>query len=79
MRPLGLLERSHSGLVRALGERMLPQGDRGFESPPLRSLCSPSWGDSYAVSGRKLCIANPPLSAYAQQSVGLADTVPTLF
>jgi hypothetical protein len=29
-------ERSHSGLVRTLGERMSPKGDRGFKSRPLR-------------------------------------------
>ena len=34
----GFKERSHSGLVRALGERLWPQGHRGFESLPLRQL-----------------------------------------
>ena len=30
------MERSHSGLVRLLGEQVGPQGPRGFESLPLR-------------------------------------------
>lgn len=34
------MEGSHSGLVRSLGKRISPQGDRGFESPPLRTLCN---------------------------------------
>src|SRR3989338_8542996 len=36
--PRGTLERSHSGLVRALGKRVDPKGPRGFESPPLRHV-----------------------------------------
>ena len=31
-------ERSHSGLVRALGKRVNLKGFRGFESPPLRHV-----------------------------------------
>ena len=30
------LEGSHSGLVRSLGERITPQGVRGFKSRPFR-------------------------------------------
>ena len=36
------LEGSHSGRVRALGKRVSPKGDRGFESPSLRKSKSAS-------------------------------------
>lgn len=30
------MEGSHSGLVRSLGKRMFPKGNREFKSPPFR-------------------------------------------
>lgn len=56
------------GLVRALGERVSPQGDRGFESLPLRRLFASSWFSAFLFRLLDVSFDSLPFSVcYAKQ------------